>query len=131
MSEHTHRIPNKKRMRHHREIVQTLRTLPYEKGFHFYTAVGNFTGEIATSLEDFEKKIQTVPAASVSFHLRRGDFQKWIEETLEDNELAMRISTIDLALSAEETRRELLAITQTRIAELKRELPHGLRHHHN
>jgi hypothetical protein len=130
MSTHTHRVPERKRLRLNKQIVEILRTVPYEKGFHFYISSGNYTGETATSLHDFEMKIQIVPAASVNFHLQRGDFQKWIDDTLGDTELAKRISLIELKLSAEDLRKELLAIVQTRITALKMELPHHLRHTH-
>jgi len=105
--------------------------VPYEKGFHFYKAPGSFTGETATSLDAFEKKIQVVPAGSVNFHLQRGDFQKWIEDTLGDDELAKRVSLIKLTLPVDDLRKELLAIVQTRLTQLKRELPHHLRHTHS
>lgn len=104
--------------------------MPYEKGFHFYTASGSYTGETATSLDSFERKIQVVPEQSVSFHMQRGDFQKWIEDTLGDTELAKRISLIELTLPTEDLRKDLLAIVRTRVAELRRELPHHLRHNH-
>jgi hypothetical protein len=70
-------------------------------------------------------------ADSVSFHLQRGDFQKWMKDTLGDDELAKRVSLIKLTLPVEDLRKELLAIVQTRIAELRRELPHHLRHAHS
>ena len=131
MSTHTHRTPERKRRQIRRKIIEILRTVPHEKGFHFYTTHGSYTGETATSLDAFEKKIQVVPAASVSFHLQRGDFQKWIEDTIGDNELAKRISLIELTLPAEDMRKELLAIVQTRITALRMELPHHLRHIHS
>jgi hypothetical protein len=131
MSTHTHRTPERKRLQLNKKIIEILRTVPYEKGFHFYESSGNYTGETATSLDAFEKKIQVVPAASVVFHLQRGDFQKWIEDTLVDGELAKRISLIELTLAAEDLRKELLAIVQTRIAALRMELPHHLRHTHS
>jgi len=105
--------------------------VPYEKGLHFHTAPGHFTGETATSLDGFEKKLQVVPTGSVNFHLQRGDFQKWIENTLGDDELAKRISQIKLTLPVEDLRKELLAIVQTRITELRQELPHHPRHTHS
>jgi hypothetical protein len=131
MSEHTHKIPERKRFELNKKIVEILRTVPYEKGFHFYTAPSNYTGETATSLEAFEKKLQVAPAASVNFHLQRSDFQKWMSDTLGDDELAKRVSLIKLTLPAEDLRKELLAIVQTRITELRRELPHHLRHTHS
>jgi hypothetical protein len=132
MSTHTtHRIPDPERLEAKKEIIEILRTLPFEKGFHFYTAPGSFTRETATSLEAFEKKLQVVPADSVNFHFQRGDFQKWIEDTLGDAELARRISSIKRTLPVEDLRKELLAIVQTRITNLRRELPHNLRHNHS
>jgi alpha-amylase len=131
MSPHTHRTPESKRLESNKKIVEILRTVPYEKGFHFYTAPGHFTGETATSLDAFEKKLQVVPMDSVNFHLQRGDFQKWIEDTLGDIELAKRVSLIKLTLPVEDLRKELLAMVQTRISELRRELPHHLRHIHS
>jgi hypothetical protein len=131
MSTHTHRIPQSKRVKTTEEIVSILRTVPYEKGFHFYTASGSFTGETATSLHTFEKKLQIVPSESVSFHIQRGDFQKWIDDTLGDKELAKRINLTKPTLPPQDLRKVLLAIVQTRISELKRELPHHLQHNHS
>ena len=131
MSAHTHRTPERKQGQLNKRIVEILRTVPYEKGFHFYTALGHFTGETATSLDDFEKKLQIVPTDSVKFHLQRDDFQKWIKDTLGDDQLAKRVNLIKLTLPTEALRKELLAIVQTRITELRRELPHHLRHTHS
>jgi alpha-amylase len=131
MSPHTHRTPEIERLESNKKIVEILRTVPYEKGFHFYTATGSFTGETATSLDAFEKKLQVVPADSVNFHVQRGDFQKWMKDTLGDDELARRVSLVKLTLPTEDLRKELLAIVQTRITELRRELPHHLRHTHS
>jgi len=131
MSNHTHRKPEEKRQELNTKIIEILRTVPYEKGFHFHLEVNNFTRETATNLDTFERKLQSVPADSVNFHLQRGDFQKWIENTLGDAELARRIDSISLTLTAENMRQELHAIVQTRIIELKRELPHNLNHTHS
>jgi hypothetical protein len=131
MSTHTHIVHEGKRLQLNKRIAEILRTVPYEKGFHFYTASGNYTGETATSLDDFEKKIQLVPAASVNFHMQRGDFQKWISNTLGDDKLAERISLIKLTLPVEDLRKELLAILQARINQFKGELSHHVGHTHS
>ncbi len=131
MSTHTHRKIEQKRLLLNKRIEEILRTVPHEKGFHFYTALGNYTMETATSLGAFEKKLHVVPAESVNFHMQRGDFQKWIKETLNDKELAERVDSIEQNLPAEDLRKELFAILQTRITELTRELPHHLRHNHS
>ena len=131
MSTHTHTVRELKRLQLSKRIAKILRTVPYEKGFHFYTASGNYTGETATSLDDFERKVQTMPDASITFHLQRGDFQKWIEGTLSDDKLAKRITLIKLTLPVEDSRKELLTIVQARINQFKGNLPHHTRRTHS
>ncbi|MEM3699770.1 MAG: DUF5752 family protein [Candidatus Bathyarchaeia archaeon] len=71
-----------------------LRTVPREKAFYFFTSIGNYTGESAASLKEFMEKINQVNIKSLEFHLYRGDFEKWIDETLEDRELAKEIRNL-------------------------------------
>ena len=89
-------------------IVKPLRTVPFESGFHFYTAIGNYTGITATNLSEFAAKLKTIPAESISFHFQRKDFQKWIQYTIKDAALAERISRTKGAQSAEGRRKEIL-----------------------
>lgn len=70
-----------------------LRTLPREKAFYFFTSIGNYTGESATSLKEFTDKISEVNVKSLEFHFYRGDFEKWTAEVLEDKELTEQIGT--------------------------------------
>jgi hypothetical protein len=71
-----------------------LRSLPREKAFYFFTSIGNYTGESASSLKEFAEKINEVNIKSLEFHLYRRDFEKWIDETLEDKELAVEIRSL-------------------------------------
>jgi hypothetical protein len=73
---------------------KTLRTLPRGQAFYFFTSIGNYTGESAVSLEEFAKKILQINLKSIEFHLYRGDFEKWITETLEDMSLAYKIKNL-------------------------------------
>jgi abortive infection bacteriophage resistance protein len=123
-----HKTPERKRLEENEKIIEILRRVPYERGFHFYTAPDNFTGETATSLDEFEKKLQIIKTDSVVFHFSRKDFQKWIKDTLGDNELAERMSQIKNTLPDQKLRKEIIEIVQTRIAELKMQLPHNLSH---
>lgn len=75
---------------------QILRTLSRNNAFYFFTSVGNYTGHIAFSLGEFVQKINEVKIESLEFHLYRGDFEKWIDEVLEDNILAKRIRAVKL-----------------------------------
>lgn len=73
---------------------RTLRKLPRENAFYFFTSIGNYTGVSADSLEEFVKKILEVNVKSLEFHLYRGDFQKWAEGTLEDKALSDEIKRL-------------------------------------
>ena len=64
--------------------------------FYFFTSVGNYTGHRAVSLEEFAYNIKEVNIVSLEFHLYRGDFEKWVDEILEDNILTARISAVKL-----------------------------------
>jgi len=76
---------------------KSLRTLPREKAFYFFTSIGNYTGESASSLKEFMEKINHVNIKSLEFHLYRGDFEKWINEVVEDKKLAEDISKLQKA----------------------------------
>ena len=76
------------------QTSRTLRILSREKAFYFFTSIGNYTGESAASLEEFTKKILDINIKSLEFHLYRGDFEKWIDQALEDNNLANKIKQL-------------------------------------
>jgi predicted heme/steroid binding protein len=96
-----------------------LRSVPFEQGFHFATDEGKFTLETAINLFSFYEELKTIDLQSVKFHFQRRDFQKWVETTLGDQELALRIDKTPSGLSDEELRKELLKTVQTRFAELQ------------
>jgi len=98
---------------------EILRNVTFEHGFHFTTEGGGYTGVTAVSLSDFALKLQTIDKNLILFHYSRGDFQRWIEDTLGDKELADRMCFIKINLSGERLRKELLKIVQKRISELR------------
>ncbi|UCE96769.1 MAG: hypothetical protein JSV51_04040 [Candidatus Bathyarchaeota archaeon] len=71
-----------------------LRSLPRDKAFYFFTSIGNYAGESAASLEEFVKRILDVNIKSLEFHLYRSDFEKWIDEALEDKALAGKVKQL-------------------------------------
>jgi len=95
-----------------------LRNVSFERGFHFSTEKEVYTGITAVSLHEFALKLETIDANSILFHYPRSDFQKWIQNTLGDEELANRICFIQTN-SGENLRKQLLKIVQKRISELK------------
>jgi len=98
--------------------IKALKTVPREKAFYFFTSIGNYTGKSASSLKEFMEKINEVNVKSLEFHLYRGDFEKWINEVLEDAYLAEEIVKLKRANLTGENLRNQLYTTVAR--ELKR-----------
>lgn len=71
-------------------VKKTERVAP----FHFYVDIGDYTGISAASYEDFLTSIKQVKAKSLSFHVKRGDFEKWVSNVLKDKKLAKEIGKI-------------------------------------
>ena len=93
--------------------VKPVTTVPFENGFHFYTAVGNYTGITATNLSDFAAKLQLVPMESIAFHFQRKDFENWIRYSIKDVALAEKISRTSGEQSMEDLRNEILRTVET------------------
>ena len=68
---------------------------------------------------DFLEKLKVVDVNSILFHYPRGDFQKWIENTLGEKELANRLCFIKTGLSGEKLRKQLLKIVKKRVDEIR------------
>jgi hypothetical protein len=99
----------------HGEASRICRKLPKEQAFLFFTSVGNYTGESAASLEEFLEKVKEVDIKSLDFHLCRGDFEKWIAETLEDKDLAEEILNLrDITPTKDVLRKRLVTIVSKR-----------------
>ncbi len=93
--------------------VKPLATVPFENGFHFYTATGNYTGITATNLNEFAAKLQIIPMESILYHFQRKDFENWIRYTIKDVSLAERISRTKAKQPTEDLRKEILRIVET------------------
>ena len=99
-----------------------LASVPYDHGFHFFTDIGRYTGETAVNLEVFAKEVEVAPIESIDFHFKRGDFQKWIADTIKDSELAREIEQIEKTLSGEPLRQRLIMLINDRVKELKNQI---------
>lgn len=62
--------------------------------FHFYADIGDYTGISAASYKEFLTSIKNAKAKSLSFHIERGDFEKWVLDVLKDKKLANEIGKI-------------------------------------
>ena len=97
-----------------------LRSVSYEKAFYFFTDIGKQTGATALSMSGFYEGLRVVEPQSVHFHFQRKDFQNWLKDVLGDPELAQRIDLINMELTNQDLRNELLKTVLTRYTELQR-----------
>jgi len=101
------------------EAANLLREVPVERGFRFYAAIERPLGLVANSLAQFRDALQKVDLQSVSFHLQRGDFERWFS-FIGDKVLAESVGRIKaLQLQGEELRKKLVELVDDRIRELK------------
>jgi hypothetical protein len=96
-----------------------LSSVPYDRGFHFFMPDGHYTGETAISLCSFLRDLGSVDVQSIKFHFDRGDFQKWIRNTVGDQILAGIIDKLDKRIPEEKLGEKLADIVQKRISELQ------------
>lgn len=100
-----------------------FRELTENETFYFFTSVGDYTGERATSLKDFVRKIKEVDIKTIEFHLGRGDFENWFTQTLGDKELAQETKNLQKQnLTGESLRQKLYSIVSRRYEHLERML---------
>jgi hypothetical protein len=62
--------------------------------FHFYMEIGQPTNFAAKSFLDFYGIVKQVNAASLEFHLHRGDFENWAREALNDAAFAEELAKL-------------------------------------
>ena len=80
-----------------------------EKLFRFFTSASEYTGEDASSLEEFLEKVRVIDSKSLEFHLYRQDFETWFKEALNLEYLAEEMQKIKkLNLRGEELRTQMI-----------------------
>ena len=100
-------------------VSKILRTVSITEAFHFFTDIGQYDRKSANSLADFSENLKTVPLKSIEFHFKRGDFERWIRETLGDEYLANGIGRIDKSVQGEALRAAIQRIVASRLYYLK------------
>lgn len=111
-------------------ITKILGTVTHDKAFFFYEDIGKPTGDFAISLSELCSKINTVNSKSLTFHLKRGDFENWIKEILGDSELPSRIGklkSLKTTWKSDKTmKKKLHTVVMDRVAELQDLWRHAL-----
>jgi len=97
---------------------EILRTVPSDQSFLFFEDIGKYTGRLAANLDQFYEIIRTLDTKSLTFHFRRGDYEKWIKESLHDAQLTQRLKRIKKSSSEEELRNKILQTIRKRLDEL-------------
>ena len=98
-----------------------LAAVAADEPFLFYTGTSEkyYTGTMAWSLKGFIRAIQRVSLKSLQFHNSRGDFEKWVEKSLQDKILASQLRKERLSKpDGEELRKATIKIMQERLENL-------------
>ena len=103
-----------------KEVVQRiLRKVPYQEGFRFSRGIGDYTGQVALSLEDFAEMLRWVDSKSIGFHMERRDFEKWVRYIFADEEFAQAINR-RAVFQGENLRNELIKLVTEHVDQLKK-----------
>jgi hypothetical protein len=96
-----------------------MRRVPYQEGFRFSRGIGDYTGQVATSLEDFAEMLKMVDLKAVEFHMERRDFEKWVVGIFGDEDLAQVINRRKV-FQGESRRKELVMAIENYLEGLKK-----------
>jgi len=97
---------------------EILRTVPPEQSFLFFEDIGKYTGILAANLDQFHEIVKTIDVKSLTFHFTRGDYERWIRESLHDAQLARSLKRIKKSETGEEIRNKILHAVRRRLDEL-------------
>lgn len=105
---------------HVRHLRKYLRAaLPKPKMFHFHDGRGHYLDRAAANLWEFRQALGELPIETIQYHLQRGDFERWLENVLHDEELARRVRKVGSRnLQKDRLRQALLEVVIDRYEEL-------------
>jgi hydroxymethylpyrimidine pyrophosphatase-like HAD family hydrolase/DNA-binding response OmpR family regulator len=94
--------------------------LPVAKRFYFRDARGNYAGQTAANLWEFQEALHEVPLESLVFHLQRDDFGRWLRDVVRDDELPRQIRKVaGRGASGEDLRQAILEVVTGYCEELE------------
>lgn len=98
-----------------------LRTIGDDKAFYFYKDIGEYIGIKANNLEEFINVLQELDLEVIEFHMKRGDFEKWIRDVIGDKVLARSLSIIKAkGYGGEKLKNEVISRLKRRYEVIKR-----------
>ena len=93
--------------------VDGILAVPREKSFYFDTGLGQYSGILASSIDEFLSALRIVPLESIEYHIGRRDFEKWTKDVLGSVLLADNVRTLRRGLlKGEALRAQLVAVVQ-------------------
>jgi alpha-amylase len=101
-----------------------IATITANEPFLFYTDEGekNYTGIMAWTLKGFTKALQKASTKAIEFHDKRGDFEKWADDSLYDKTLTHQLKKIrNLKLKEETLRKALVRTAKARFDRLNKQ----------
>lgn len=86
--------------------------------FYFYLDLGQYTGVLAKSLDEFLERLRTIDVRSLEFHMSRGDFEAWIRDIFEDQDLVREFVKLkETGAKGEDLRMKLSEVVDKRYRE--------------
>ena len=93
--------------------VDGIVAVPRDKSFYFDTGLGQYSGILASSIQEFLDALKVVPLESLEYHIGRRDFEKWTKDVLGSVLLADNIRTLRRSqLKGEDLRLQLVEVVQ-------------------
>ena len=93
--------------------VDGIIAVPRDKSFYFDTGLGQYSGILATSIQEFLDALKIVPLESLEYHIGRRDFEKWTKDVLGSIQLADNIRTVRRSqLMGEDLRLQLVDVVK-------------------
>ncbi len=90
-------------------VIKASTQLPANLRFNFYYAIGQPTGASAGSVAEFHDLAGKVNAASLEFHIGRGDFENWFRFAIGDTATAAAFAKMKEAnLKCDDLRKEIV-----------------------
>ncbi len=95
------------------DTVDGIIAVPRDKSFYFDTGLGQYSGILATSIQEFLDALKIVPLESLEYHIGRRDIEKWTKDVLGSIQLADNIRTVRRSqLIGEDLRLQLVKVVK-------------------
>jgi alpha-amylase len=95
-----------------------LASIVADEPFLFYTGIGEryFTGKAVWTLKGLVRTMEKISLKSIEFHNKRGDIEKWVEDSLHDKVLAEELFKVRSGnVEGDQLKRTLVRLLKKRL----------------